>query len=202
MCNTENKVCKTCNTIKSVTEFNKRTINNKHRYQHKCKMCFKSYRLEHKIKIQEYKEFYKVFNVEKIKTSNHKTYLKNKNKWKNQRIRYALQRRKNNQLIRFIDIIRHRIYMGITNNKQRSHVLLGCDYHYAKNHIEKQFKADMTWENHGKIWHIDHIIPISYFDMSNTTEQILAFHWGNLQPLYVKENLEKSDKILNLNFIY
>jgi hypothetical protein len=50
-------------------------------------------------------------------------------------------------------------------------------------------------ENHGKEWHIDHVIPISKFDLNNQEEQILAFNWRNTMPLSCKENLSKNNKI-------
>jgi len=55
----------------------------------------------------------------------------------------------------------------------------------------------MTWENYGKNgWHVDHIIPISFFNMEDATEQRMCFHYTNLQPLWWKENLEKSNKLI------
>ena len=51
-------------------------------------------------------------------------------------------------------------------------------------------------ENHGKIWHIDHVIPISKFNLDNLEEQLLAFNWRNTMPLSSKENLSKNNKIL------
>lgn len=57
-------------------------------------------------------------------------------------------------------------------------------------HLERQFKKGMTWENRGKEWHIDHIVPIS-----ELREDIRAC-WAltNLRPLWAKENLKKTNK--------
>lgn len=73
--------------------------------------------------------------------------------------------------------------------------LLGCSIQQAREHIEKQFKDGMTWENHGT-WEIDHIIPVSSFNLTNPEEQKKAFHYTNLQPLNWKENRLKSNKIV------
>jgi hypothetical protein len=51
-------------------------------------------------------------------------------------------------------------------------------------------------ENHGKIWHIDHVIPISKFDLNNQEEQLIAFNWRNTMPLSSKDNLIKNNKII------
>lgn len=71
--------------------------------------------------------------------------------------------------------------------------LLGCPLDVAKNHIEKQFKDGMTWDNHGE-WHIDHIKPCASYDLNIPEEQKKCFHYTNLQPLWANENLSKSDK--------
>jgi len=51
-------------------------------------------------------------------------------------------------------------------------------------------------ENRGKDWHIDHVIPLSTFELENEEQQLIAFNWRNTAPLSVKENLKKSNKII------
>ena len=53
-----------------------------------------------------------------------------------------------------------------------------------------------TIENHGKEWHIDHVIPLSRFNLDKKEDVDLAFNWRNTMPLSVKENLSKNNKIL------
>ena len=43
-------------------------------------------------------------------------------------------------------------------------------------------------------YHIDHIKPISKFDLTNEEEQKKCFHYTNLQPLFAIDNLRKSNK--------
>lgn len=75
--------------------------------------------------------------------------------------------------------------------------LLGCDWVTAKEWIESQWLVGMVWGNHGiKTWHIDHKIPVSSFDMTDPDQQKKCFHYTNLQPLWAKDNMEKSNKIL------
>lgn len=80
--------------------------------------------------------------------------------------------------------------------KEKIKVLIGCTAKELKNHLEKQFKPGMTWDNHGYYgWHIDHIKPCCSFDLSKREEQIKCFHYTNLQPLWRYENQTKSGKI-------
>jgi hypothetical protein len=53
----------------------------------------------------------------------------------------------------------------------------------------------MSWSNHGTIWEIDHIKPVSSFDLTDEDQQKQCFHYTNLQPLTKKENRTKSNKL-------
>jgi hypothetical protein len=50
-----------------------------------------------------------------------------------------------------------------------------------KQALEKTFDKDMTWENHGKIWEIDHILPMCYFNFDNENEIKIALDINNLR---------------------
>ena len=65
------------------------------------------------------------------------------------------------------------------------------------NHLEKQFKDDMTWDNYG-IWHVDHKLPITSFDIQGMGDEEFMRCWclDNLQPMWGEENIRKSNKLL------
>ena len=49
----------------------------------------------------------------------------------------------------------------------------------------------MSWENYGKIWNIDHIKAVSKFHLNEIEK---ANHFSNLQPMFCKDNIRKSNK--------
>ena len=42
-----------------------------------------------------------------------------------------------------------------------------------------------------KSWELDHIIPLSLFNLHNINDQLIAFNWTNIQPLEKRDNLQK-----------
>lgn len=73
--------------------------------------------------------------------------------------------------------------------------ILGYSKEELKNHLEKQFTKDMTWKafRNGDI-HIDHIKPQSLFNLKDINDIKKCWSLNNLQPLWAKDNIAKSNK--------
>jgi hypothetical protein len=70
--------------------------------------------------------------------------------------------------------------------------LFGCSHSEMIQHIESQFEDGMAWDNHGQYgWHLDHIKPLSLFDLSNEAQAKEAMHYTNVQPLWWRDNIIK-----------
>lgn len=80
--------------------------------------------------------------------------------------------------------------------KQRTTLdLIGCDLEMLKLHLESKFQTGMSWSNYGRNgWHIDHVIPLASFDLSDPNQLKTACHYSNLQPLWCVDNLSKGKK--------
>jgi hypothetical protein len=79
---------------------------------------------------------------------------------------------------------------------QESNRLIGCTVQDLRDHMESQFKDGMTWNNYGQRgWHVDHIIPLSKFDLSDENQRAIAMHYTNLQPLWWRDNIKKGNKM-------
>jgi len=92
--------------------------------------------------------------------------------------------------------VRNRIYIAL-NQKKQMHTIkyLGCtSSEYLKWILTYDERYNL--DNRRKEWHIDHVIPLSKFNLENKEEQLIAFNWRNTMPLSITENLSKNKKII------
>lgn len=169
----------------------------------KCKALNKLWREKNKDKLREYsKEWFK----------NNPDYKSNYYKENKERHRElcADWRKKNREKMRKLEKgklksdpqfalayrLRKRLYQAIRGQYKAGSAVrdLGCSIDELKAHIKSQFSTGMTWDNYGE-WHIDHIKPLSSFDLTNREQFLEACHYSNLQPLWAKDNLAKGAKI-------
>ena len=75
--------------------------------------------------------------------------------------------------------------------------LIGCSWDFLNEWI-LYLDSNCSIETHGNNgWHLDHVIPISSFNLDNETELKTCFNWSNIQPLNGLINQSKSNKILD-----
>jgi hypothetical protein len=71
---------------------------------------------------------------------------------------------------------------------------LGCSMVELKKYLEGKFLPGMRWENYGTNgWHIDHVIPLTKFNLEDRTQFLIACHHTNLQPMWANDNRSKSN---------
>jgi len=203
----ETKICNKCGIEKEVCEFYKKP-KKENEVRSTCKICMnesstkynvvnkeilseknKKFRLENPEINKEKCRNYKINNpdyfskwVEKNK-EHRKKYIREYNSDPKNKIKNSLRGRINELL--------NKKY-----NNPRTLNLVGCDYEFLLKYLEDKFTEGMNWDNYGYYgWHIDHMIPIS---SAKTIEDIYKlYHYTNLQPLWGKDNMRKSNKILN-----
>jgi hypothetical protein len=95
---------------------------------------------------------------------------------------------------RYLDALKRHTSGGKVNKNHSAIELLGCDIEFYKQYLEQQFQPDMSWENHGTLWEIDHIKPCAAFDLTCENQQKECFHYSNTQPLYYSDNRSKGAK--------
>ena len=111
---------------------------------------------------------------------------------------YVRHRRKNDLQFKLKMALRHRLYLALKGNRKRGSAVknLGCTIQEFKVYIENLFLPGMNWENWAKKgWHLDHKIPLDNFDLTDELQLSKACHFTNLQPLWWRDNIVKSNKI-------
>jgi hypothetical protein len=119
-------------------------------------------------------------------------------------VKSSRKRYKTDINFRLSDILRSRLNKAISNNQKSGSAVsdLGCSVAKLKIYLQMKFHRNsrgrhecMTWDNYGhKTWHIDHIKPLSSFNLTDPKQLKEACHYTNLQPLWARDNIKKSNK--------
>tara|TARA_R110000803_G_scaffold7362_4_gene23760 strand:+ start:28073 stop:28756 length:684 start_codon:yes stop_codon:yes gene_type:complete len=135
---------------------------------------------------KEYLKEYRENNIEKIRKTKRD---------------YERNRKARDPLYKLISNFRTAIYQVLkeSNVDKNEHYFDVLPYSQEEliQHLENQFTDDLTWDNYGE-WHLDHIIPISSFNIQEMGDEEFIKCWSleNLQPLWGEENIRKSNSIL------
>ena len=196
-------LCKICKKIsdKKYFEANKDRL----------KIQSKEYRNKNVEKLKQVKKKYYEENLELLKTKGKKYREENqevikkrkalyRQKTKKERNEKEKLRRKNDKRFHINCTMSQSISKNLSKSKQCKAWKSLVDYTLEEliSHLESKFEVGMTWDNYGKGgWHIDHIIPKSYFKFNSPEHPAFKAAWAlsNLQPMWETDNLKKNNKI-------
>jgi hypothetical protein len=147
----------------------------------KCEMCNNEKKLLYFAKLKKY---YK----RKICQECYPLFLKDqKNKWcENKRLTNINYRLKKSIAARLRSVL---VKEESTMN------YIGCNIQYLREWFDYNFTDEMSWDNYGSYWQIDHIIPVAKFDLTNEDEKFACWNWTNLMPVTISYNSSKKNKI-------
>lgn len=120
---------------------------------------------------------------------------RDKNRQRQYMSEWKRKRSASDPIYRMINGFRSRLSVLVRSKSERTLELIGCSPIQLRHHLESRFKRGMTWDNYGKHWQVDHILPCASFDHSIASHRKQCWHFTNLQPLESWMNHEKSDKI-------
>lgn len=192
--------CKICGELLPIDIFTKEK-KSKTGYSKRCKPCYNKYsseRLLNDPQKAEERRISKNENYHKNNQTNPVSLEKNR-----ARKRRSYKKRSEDSLKRLQDRIRGLI-RNCMNKKgfdksETTLKILGTDWESFMSYMEDRFTDEMTWENQGSYWEIDHILPNN---TAKTKEDVIRLnHYTNLQPLSIKENRSKKDKITPMGMI-
>jgi hypothetical protein len=217
------KFCSVCNVQKELTEFYSRTRKNEKVYVYqKCKVCTKLKKKKweennkerrkeiskkwvenNKERKKENDKKYRDQNVEKIKKYKKDHYEEHKIKYAPAKRKWERKKRETDNEFRILSILRGRVYKALHSKKKADNTLnlIGCTITFFRHWLTCQFYSNMTWDNYGSYWEIDHVIPCAYFDLENEQEQFKCFNWKNCRPLEANKNSSKSDKYIKFDIL-
>lgn len=177
------KECEFARLIQPLENFSK-DEKRKNKLNPQCKACIKEYQEIHKKDIKHYKKQWYQENRKKI--------IKK---------RYLYKKKKLEEDIEFkiAERLRTRLYCALKGNFKSGSAIADLMMSIAdfKLYLEKRWYPNpdtgemMSWENYGQGWHIDHIIPLSAFDLTNREELLKAVHFSNLRPMWAEQNISE-----------
>jgi hypothetical protein len=186
-------VCRDCNNLKRRNKYNTDELHRKKLIKLASKFKHEKVLEKHKIKEEEQSKI--GFDNKQCRYCNE---IKDKSRFRTNRLK-CRDCERDEPTEKFKRYIRTRIYNCLRNKNKSKHTVeyLGCSSdEYFKWILS--YNVNCNLENHGDIWHIDHVIPISKFNLDNEEQQLLAFNWRNTMPLSSTENLSKNNKIIHL----
>lgn len=119
---------------------------------------------------------------------------------RNYKREYMRKRRNEDSVFRIVSAMRSRLYSILRKRALGKNCstmdLVGCSVDFLRSYLESKFVTGMTWEKYGKYgWHVDHVVPLSSFDLADMEQRRVAFHFTNLQPLWASDNLRKGARV-------
>lgn len=175
-----NRQCTKCMELQSLDQFSM--------YCGQCKKCqFKSkkqYRETHKEQIRE--------NSRKWLENNVELRRENKRRWDRKHRLDPTHRLSNN--------IRTNMCHALRGKKgfRKWESLVGYTLQDLINHLQSKLTPDMTWDNYGSLWQVDHITPKSWFkyDVAEHPEFKKCWSLENLQPKLAIDNIKKGNRFI------
>lgn len=178
--------CSKCNLIKEISSFSKDrqfSIG----YKKTCKECSNILR-KNRSEISKKKQL--EYNRNWTKKNIHWSRKRRQN--------YESKRYNNDPNFKLTKRLRSRLRVAVHGNSKRGSAVrdLGCTINELKQYLESKFQSGMTWDNYGYYgWHVDHIIPLVNFDLTDREQFLKACYYTNLQPLWAKDNISKGKKL-------
>lgn len=181
--------CKQCLTRKSIEYYQR---NRERRLQY-----HKEWAALHAETLRVYKYQYHQKNRNRLCRKATAWYVANKDRARVNAAIYMRKRRHSDVGFKLITNLRRRLRRILLGQVKTGSSIrdLGCSPTELRYYLEQRFLPGMTWENYGQIWYMDHIIPLSFFDLQNETEFKMAVRYQNLQPLWARENIQKGNRL-------
>lgn len=203
------KRCDKCEIIKSLDKYRKYTgtLNS---FSKTCKKCLNEIDKKRKknlrknkiettiVKCELCKELKTLVNFAKLKKFYKKKICKTcyPNFLTEQKTEWCRNESKSNINYRLKKSLAARLRTVLVKNNSTMNYI-GCNIQYLREWFEYNFTKDMTWDNYGKYWSIDHVIPVCKFDLTIEEMKMECWNWSNMVPVTIKYNSSKKNIDIN-----
>lgn len=195
------KICNKCKVEKELSKFHKE-VRGKYGVKSKCADCItaisNNWKKNNQVREQESRRRWNEANKERHREATYKWREENAEKHAKNVAEYQANRKKSDPQFKLLSNMRSLLYNHLTRKDLKKHKkleqYLGCSFNDFKSYIEKQFDGDLTWDNYGSYWSIDHICPCN--QAQNEEELTKLQHFKNLRPMITHGpygNFAKSD---------
>jgi hypothetical protein len=143
-------------------------------------------------------------NPEKYKKKVKSYVDRNKEKVTKYRTKYSCERNRTDIEFKLTRSLRSRMHHAVVGNQKVGSAVddLGCSIEDFKTYISKQFKPEMTWDNYGPVWHLDHKRPLTKFALEDRLQFLEAAHFTNYQPMFKSNNVKKGNRLPKVYFVF
>lgn len=211
----ETKQCSKCGITNTLDGFRKYVNTNNGRFSTTCKKCLNEIDKIRKKNIRQNKAETCIAKCEKCNTDKVlKEFAKLKKFYKKkicltcypeflkeQKLEWCKNEHDTNMNYRIKKSLAARL-RNVLNKNDTTMNYIGCNIQYFREWLEYNFTAEMNWDNYGKFWSIDHIIPVCKFDLTNETQKFQCWNWSNMMPVTIKYNSSKKNiNMEQINYI-
>ena len=211
----ETKQCSKCGITNTLDSFRKYVNTNNGRFSTTCKKCLNEMDKIRKKNMRQNKAETFIAKCEKCNTDKVlKEFAKLKKFYKKkicltcypeflkeQKLEWCKNEHETNMNYRIKKSLAARL-RNVLNKNDTTMNYIGCNIQYFREWLEYNFTAEMNWDNYGKFWSIDHIIPVCKFDLKNETQKFQCWNWSNMMPVTIKYNSSKKNiNMEQINYI-
>lgn len=184
--------CVTCKVTRKTEIFFEFRDSTSGRRNTKCKICIARYRKNNIKRIRKTQRHWRNSERGKAWIKIYREHYKN---IRNEDLR---QRKIDDPGYKLMCNYRNRIYECLLKHDVRQMKkikMLGTTKYMFEKWMKYQFDDNMTFDNYGTYWQIDHVKPIASFNISNEDEAYECFSWKNCRPMEASANGSKGCKI-------
>ena len=191
--------CRECRKAKEHDPVAKAEYNKRYWQSNKAKIApkAKAYRTAHAVDLKAYQQRYR--DEHRAELAKYRKdmagYMKAYNQaYKPRKNEWVKSKRSEDANFRMACNLRGRFHSFVKGDAKTFDVL-GMSMDVFRQWIQCQFEPGMTWDTYSVEWELNHVLPVSSFDLDDPLQQHVCFGWTNFQPKFIADNRAKGNAL-------